>query len=201
MKGRKLVGAVLIATAALILTVGTGTAAATTICPTNESTCSSPNPAGTKYSATLKSGSELTFASGFSTIKCKVSAIGLEQSNAGGGSGVPVVGRITSLSYGECGTATFTVLSVGSGQLNWTSGVSGSLTGDGTLFEILVGTTRCFYGGQITAGFTVTGGAPATAKETNVGLIRETGSSALCANPAKLNSEYVFGQNAYVAQS
>lgn len=205
MKSLKMLGLAAVAAAALMAFIGAGSASATTLCSTNPGegggACGSVNPAGTTYTGSLKSGSEATLAAGFSTIKCKTSAVTLEQTNAGGGAGTPVAGKINSLSFGECGTATVNVLSVGSGNLNWTEKVSGSLTGEGTNVEIVVGTTKCFYGGAITSGLTVTGGAPATGKATNVALTRESGSSALCANPSKWNAEYVFGQTAYVANS
>ncbi|HEX3363225.1 MAG TPA: hypothetical protein VHS74_19675 [Solirubrobacterales bacterium] len=198
--GKLIVSAVL-AAVVLSVMVGVRTASATRICPTNESACSSPNPTGTKYTATLKSGSEATFNAGFVTIKCTASSVGLEQTNAGGGAGTPITGELTSLSFTGCGSNVFHVLALGYGQVAWTSGVDGSLTGSGTRWEEVFGSTKCFYGGEITSGFTVTGGAPASGKATAVSLVKEAGSNSLCATTAKWSAEYVFGQTAYVTES
>jgi hypothetical protein len=203
MKQLKLLGLAVIAAAALTALLGAGSASATVICSSNTTPCGAKNPSGTTYTASLTSGTEATLAAGFSTIKCTESSVGLKQTSEGSSS-TAVTGSITALSFGGC-NATVNVLSLGSGNVAWTSGtMNGSLTGSGTKVEIVAGTTKCFYGGEITEGLTVEGGAPATATAKEVKLARETGSSALCANPSKWNAKYTFnGANstAYVAQS
>jgi hypothetical protein len=203
MKSLKMLGLAVVAAAALMAVIGAGSASATRICSVNtSSSCASPNPTGTTYTATLKSGTEATLNAGFATIKCTGSSVGLEQTNAGGGAGTPVTGKITSLSFTPCASGnTVNVLALGTGSVAWTSEFNGSLTGTGTKVETLVGSTKCFYGGEIASGLTVTGGAPASGKATAVSLTRETGSNSLCAATAKWNAEYVFGQTAYVTNS
>ncbi|HEX3363221.1 MAG TPA: hypothetical protein VHS74_19655 [Solirubrobacterales bacterium] len=202
MKSLKMLGLAVVAAAALMAVIGAGSASATRICSVNtSSSCASPNPTGTQYTATLKSGTEATLNAGFATIRCTASSVGLEQTNAGGGAGTPVAGTITSLSFSSCGTNTVNVLALGSGSVAWTSEFNGSLTGSGTRVETVVGSTKCFYGGEITTGLTVTGGAPASGKATAVSLAKEAGSNSLCAATAKWNAEYVFGQTAYVTNS
>jgi hypothetical protein len=210
MKHLKMLMLVAVATGALMALFGVGTAAAaeehgTTICKEELTPCPAAKhyPAGTVYHFSLKEGTEATLAAGFSEIKCKESKVTLEQTNTGGKEGESVTGNITALSFGNC-NATVNVLSLGSGKVTWKEAFSGSLTGSGTKVEIVAGTTKCFYGGEITEGLNVKGGAPATATATNVKLARETGSSALCANPSKWNASYVANttnQNAWVSHS
>jgi hypothetical protein len=206
MRHLKMLGVAALMAAALTAVIGAGTASATTLCKENVSACptASMYSTGSTFHATLKTSTTATLAAGFSTISCTESTVHIITSSTGGSSGTPVTGTIAGLSFGSCGTATVKVLKLGSGAVNWTSGVSGNLTGSGTEVEIAVGTTKCFYGGEIKSGLTVTGGAPATGKATNVELVRQTGSSALCANPAKWNAEYVFDgetSKAYVTNS
>lgn len=203
MKYVKMLGLAVVAAAALMAFVGAGTASADRICSQNQTPCEAANvnPAGTTYSATLKEGTEATLAAGFSTVKCKESSVGLEQTSAGGGAGVAVEGKITALSFGNCNVTAVNVLTLGTGQVSYTSEMNGSITGKGTEVEVVAGSTKCFYGGSITEGLAVNGGSPATGKATNVKLTREAGSSALCANPSKWNAEYVFAQTAYGTES
>jgi hypothetical protein len=203
MKSLKMLGLAVVVAAALMAVIGAGSASATVICKNSSSPCTSSYASGTKYTGALKSGTEATLAAGFSTIKCTASTVGLEQTSAGGGAGVAVNGSITSLAFSGC-NATVNVTALGSGNVAWTSGSSGSLTGSGTNVEIVGGTTHCFYGGSITSGLTVAGGSPATASAVNVSLERQAGSGALCANPSKWNAAYEFnGENstAFVSNS
>lgn len=202
MKHVKMLGLAAAAAAALMAIVGAGSASADRLCSQNQTPCEAANvmPAGTIYTATLKEGTEMKWSAGFSNIRCTSSSVELEQTSAGGGAGVGVEYKVKSLSFGGC-NSTFNVIALGAGRISYTSEMSGSIAGSGTRLEIVAGTTKCFYGGEITEGLNVTGGAPATAMVINVKLARETGSSALCANPAKWNAEYVFGQTAYIAES
>lgn len=181
--------AVALVASALILVAGVGRASATVLCGTNTSPCTSIYPTGTETHSMLKSGTKAKLSAGFAVIECGAASTNIRTTSAGG-TGSPVNGVIAGLSFSECGS-TVKVLSLGSGSLTWTSGVSGSLTESGTRVEIVVGATKCIYGGEITSGFTLTGGAPATMSASNVAISKEAG-GVLCANPARYTAEYTL---------
>lgn len=192
MRHLKVLVLLVFAAGALGAWIGPSTAAASRLCDEAVTPCPSPNMSGATYTASLKAGTEAAFAAGFSTIKCKESSLDVEQTNAGGGSGVAISGTLKGLSFGNCNGGNAIVKATALGSLNtaWTAGFSGSITGTGTKIEIISGTTKCFYGGSISSGLVLGGGSPAIVTATNVELARETGSSALCANPAKLSLTY-----------
>jgi hypothetical protein len=207
MKFLKMLGLAAIVGAALMVVVGPASASAaesgTTICKTNTTPCpaASHYTTGQTYKASLTPATEATLAAGFSTIKCTGSSVELEQTGTGGAA-AEVPGSIKALSFSGC-NATVTVKTLGSGNVSHTAAtMNGSLTGSGTEVEIVLGSTKCFYGGTIKSGLTVEGGAPATATASNAEFTRLTGSSALCANPAKWNAMYQFegtSSTAYVS--
>jgi hypothetical protein len=201
LKSLKLLGMSVVAVAALAAWLGAGSASATVLCKNSTSPCTSKYGSGTSYTATLSSGTELTFAMGFSTAKCTGSSVGFEQTG-NGGLGVTVPLKVTALSYSGC-NGSVNVTALGSGNVAWTSGSTGSITGSGTDIEIVLGMT-CFYGGSITAGLTANGSATATITGVNVAMERQAGSSALCANPAKWSAKYALtaaGSGLWVASS
>jgi hypothetical protein len=191
MKSAKILGLVAITAIAVAATacVGVPSASATVFCKNKVSPCTSQYGTSTNYSASLAPGTELTIAVGFGTVKCTGSSMSLDQSSSGGGGGTPVSVLETSLSFSGC-NASLNTYSLGNGSVSWTYGTNGDYVGLGSGVEIQAGTTRCYYGGAILSGFTLTGGAPASVSLTNVETVRQAGSSALCANPAKWNANY-----------
>jgi hypothetical protein len=173
-----------------------------TLCKSNTTPCSSPYPVGTVFSSQLSS-SLATLAAGFSTVKCTESAAQMEVTSTGGLSELATA-KISGLSFAGC-NATVTVLAKGSASVSRVPGtVNGNLGESGTEVEIVGGTTKCFYGGEITSGLVLEGGAPSTVSATKVPLTKEAGSGALCANPSKFTAQYTLtGENStlYVSET
>jgi hypothetical protein len=194
MKHRTLIESVVIAAASLTMLLSASFASAnTTMCKTALETCPATGhyTAGTIYHYSLSPGTEMAFNSGFVTFRCTESSATLEQTSTGGGSGSEANVRVAlkALSFGNC-FGTFTVKKLGTGEIAWTSGSNGNITGSGTELEVIWGSTKCFYGGSIPAGLTLEGASSARLKAVNIELTREAGSSALCANPSKINASY-----------
>jgi hypothetical protein len=202
MKYLKMLG--LAAIAALALTAfGAGSAsAATHLCSTNTSPCTGTiYGAGTKLTATLKTGTSAVLTSSPFTIICSSSAISGELTTATNAAG-NVTGSITSITFTRCtdqngGSCTFeaanlpwhievtteTPKSNGNGRVHMRSGGEGS---PATTF-ICGSFLSCTVGTQL-ATLGITGGSPAALKATE--LNQELISGFLCPSSAKWDAEY-----------
>jgi hypothetical protein len=182
---------------ALLAIAGTASAAEgeTTLCKAKEGTeaaptCSTANmyPPGTVIAAKLKSA-EAKLEAGIATVKCTESAVGGETKTT-----ETPKGPITTLTFGKCNFVV-TPLPVGGpyGELtvHHSTGWNGILTAEGVKVEVVIsGSIKCFYGGTITTGLTLIGGAPAVVKAINAPIPRLAGSSTSCASTALWNAEY-----------
>jgi hypothetical protein len=160
------------------------------LCQSSTVPCPSSYPTGTPLSAKLSS-SQATLAAGFSTIKCNESLASM-QVTAAGGVFEAATTKLTSLAFGSCNAAV-SVLSSGSASIRTIPGTAdGNLIESGTEIEVQLGTTKCFYGGEVSSGLVLEAGAPATLTAINAPLTREPGSSLLCAPQAKFGAKYTF---------
>jgi hypothetical protein len=187
MKHLKFLAVAIVATTAMAAMVGAGTASAaeTTLCKTGESPCpeASVYPAGTTVKMSLKTGTKLKMAYGFFTFECSGSEIESKITSA-----TNPEGAISKLNYTGCNDEETKVLKLGSLSFGWTTGVNGSLNTSG--FEV---TGRefgevCVWGGVLSAGVEVKGGAPASIAM-NASVPRVSGSF-LCGNPATWTAGY-----------
>ena len=196
MKSLKILGLAVVAAAALTAFVGPASALAaesgTTLCSVNETPCKAANhyATGTAVSASLSSA-KATLAAGFATIECSKSTVGITTTSTGSAT-EEVKGNITSLTFGEC-NCEVTVLKNGTGSINHTTEMNGTLKAEGVEVEVVCPAATCFYGGTVT-GIVVKGGAPATATATNTIITRLGGSNAACAKEAKWNATYTVSE-------
>lgn len=184
MKIMKMLGLAAIAAAALMAFVGAGTASAgTVLCKTTTLPCKEDYPAGTTIHAELATG-HATLKAGFANITCKKSTVQGKTETT-----TTPEGKISKLTFEECGEAKVVVLNPGRLQIHHTGGHVGNLTVSETEVTVSVGGVSCTYGGTITSGLTVTGGSPASmiANEAN---IPKVAGGFLCANPAKWTAHY-----------
>jgi len=168
MKHLKMFATVAILAAALLASVGSGSALAnkTTLCSTNTNPCTGTTyPVGTVIKSQLVG--EAVFITGFATIKCKkVSGEGqLQEFTA---SGTPR-GKITATPFGECGECTLTLTSYGtleiSTETSGTSNGNGTQTGSNTRLTANCSGISCIFGtAESTTLGKVTGGNPAIFK-------------------------------------
>ncbi len=187
MKFMKVLGLAAIAAAALMAFVGAGTASAapndTVLCKTTTLPCTGHYPVGTTIHAELATGTA-TLKAGFATITCKKSTVQGKTATT-----TTPEGNIEVLTFTECGEAKVVVLKKGKLQIHHTGGHVGNLTVSGVEVTVEVGGVSCTYGGTISTGLTVTGGAPAS-MVANEASIPKVAGGFLCANPSKWTAHY-----------
>jgi hypothetical protein len=154
---------------------------------------------GTAINAKLKTGTTSVLDAGFAVIKCEEAGIAGEIENPGG-SGEPVVAKVSSLSFCAC-SCKVSVLKNGRLIGRWTSGNNGSLTLQG--FEIAsdCGGKECTFAGDITEGITLEGSSAALIKAKEAPVPKKSGIEE-CKNP-KWTAEFEMTspKNLYVKQS
>ena len=194
MKHLKILGHGVIAALALTAMFGAGTASATRLCAVNTSPC----PAGSTYGkgtaikAQLVPGTTSVVTSGFVTVICTESTISGKTTSAGGGSGTPVTGSISSVTWKGCKTSSGGSCTASALNTPWSASVTGS-GGNGTMsISNAAGkftcTVTCEYEAK-SASVSVSGGSPATIKASNVGFSR-IGGSFLCSSSASWSAQY-----------
>jgi hypothetical protein len=180
MKHIKMLGLAVMALAAFMALAGNASAAALT------------SPAGTEYTGELNATatSSLLLKAGFANITCTSSTVkGKVETNGATTAG----GKISTLSFSNCGSAVVTTFKTGSLEIVSAGGGKGTVKGSGS--EVTVGIpafgVTCDYGttASTTLG-TLTGGTTATMTiSANLPLISATGSFG-CASPAAWSGTY-----------
>lgn len=191
MKYVKMLGLAAVAAAALMAFVGAGTASAeTTLCKVTETPCSSTNmyPVGTEIKSSLVAGTKavLTPAGELPTIECEASAVEGKTETT-----TTPEGKISTLSFTKCNQTVETV-ETGKLQIHYDAEHNGTLTASGVRVRVkaLFGALSCDFGGEVNAGLTVTGGAPAKVDATaTIPMIQKTG-SINCPESAVWHAEY-----------
>jgi len=200
MKQLKILGLAVVAAAALMAFVGTGTASATftSLCKAPTTTeaglpiCEGEHlyPAQTRIHAELQVGSKLNIATAFGNIECNKSTLEAftEQKTE-----IPLGANVTAFTFGECNGI---VQTIKNGTLDielidlpeWTH--NGTLTFTGTEVTIEKAGLHCIYSPGDTG--TLTGGVMATIDL--VGTWPRTGgrSGALCGPNANVTGFYTF---------
>jgi hypothetical protein len=191
MKHLKTLGLAAIAAAALMASLGTGTASATVLCSTTAEPCPAGQawPAGTALDLSLEAGSSLLWqdTSGNTLETCINVTLTSEITGAGSGTST-VKAKNKSLTWNECTWADKTIV-LGGLELHKISGTSnGTLTASEEISWTFNDTWAgsCIYGW--TSGNhigTLTEGKPATLDLNSV-IQRLSGSSFLCASTAHL---------------
>ena len=194
MKHLKMLGLCLAVALAAMALVGVGTASATRLCAVNSSPCpaASTYGKGTAIKAQLVPGTTSVVSSGFVTVVCTESTMSGKTTSAGGGSGTPVTGSISSVTWKGCKTTSGGSCTASALNTPWSASVSGS-GGNGTMsisgaagkFTCSV---TCEYEAK-SASVSVSGGNPARIKASNVGFSR-IGGSFLCSSSASWSAEY-----------
>jgi hypothetical protein len=201
MKYVKMLGLAAVAAAALMAFIGAGTASATVLCSATETPCSAANKWGLVHIHLSSEGSTIlkeTGAGGETLDTCKSSTLTGDITNAGG-SGVPVTGNVTALTWSEC-TWTTTTNTLGKisidGPLTGTS--NGTVTADAPI-EVTISIPffgSCVYG--VKAGVslgTLTEGKPATV-DANAVAEKLSGSSITCPATANWTGSYTVTEPA-----
>jgi hypothetical protein len=169
---------------ALIALAATGSASATVICKTKASPCGSPYTKGTVFKSVLTPGTKAVFKAGFMTIECTEGSGSVEMTSNGGATET-VKGNTKTLSFGGC-NAEFKVLKTGTGEIHWTSGTNGTFTAEGMEVTGSALGVDCVYGGKISSGITLNGGAsPTITINAKVPLIS---GGFLCSNPGTMTA-------------
>lgn len=194
MRNMKLFGLCICCALAALAVIGAGTASATKLCSVNSSPCPAGNTygKGTGIKAQLVAGGKSVMSSGFVTITCTSSTMSGKTTSDGGGSGVPVTGEISSVTWKNCtsGLGSCTASATGT---PWPAEVNGS-GGSGTMSiskaggKFTCGGTTCEYEAS-KASVSVSGGSPATVKASSISFTK-TGGSFLCSSSASWTSTY-----------
>jgi hypothetical protein len=215
MRHLKTMGVAVIAVFALVAFAGATTASATRLCATNTTPCSSIYT-HTNFHSTLATGQPavLTTSGGIinPTLSCTTSTVSVTNTNAGGGAGVPVAGKLTSLSFSGCtsvnpagcsSTATIGSLASATGTIAYTSGMNGTLrlTPPTVSFScpILGSPVTCTFGGSGTVDATVTGGTRAVIDVRNQNIASTGGFG--CPNASTWNATYHTSNTLYISNS
>lgn len=170
--------------AVAVMLVGAGSAAATVVCKTNTSPCSSPYLKGTVFQSELTPGTKAVFKAGFFTFEC-TEGHGSVETTTNGSATETVKGITKTLSFGGC-NGEFLVLKTGTGEIHWTSKTNGTFTSEGTQVTGASLGVSCVYGGTITSGITLNGGEkPTISINAKVPLIS---GGFLCANPGTMTA-------------
>lgn len=173
----KLLGAAVAALLLVVALAGAAPASATRLCRTNTAPCTNVY-IHTEFHADLLGGttSVMTTSGGIvnPTLTCTITTLRITNTNAGGGEGVPVAVRLTSLSFTGCTSTSPTgcesqgtvgSLAASSGTITHTTGVNGTLrfAVPPITFScpILGSTATCHFSATDLIDGTVTGGQPA----------------------------------------
>jgi hypothetical protein len=217
MRHLKILGIAVIAAFSLVAFVGATTASATRLCSTNTTPCGNVYANDTVFTTHLKTGTNavLTTSGGVinPTLTCNTSTVGVTNSNQGGGAGVAVLGRLTSLSFTGCSSvsptgcsssATVGSLTGATGAIKYTSGMNGTLQLTPPLvgFHCPVGPNivLCTFGGSGTVDGTITGGNPAIVHIVNQS-IATSGGTLGCPTASTWNAQYQTTVPLYIADS
>jgi hypothetical protein len=215
MRHLKVMGVAAIAAFALIAFAGATTASATRLCATNTTPCGSIY-SHTTFHSTLATGQPavLTTSGGIinPTLSCNTSTVSVTNTNAGGGEGVDVAGKLTALSFSGCTStnpagcstsATIGSLAGSTGTVAYTSGMNGTLrlTPPTVSFScpILGSPVTCTFGGSGTVDATITGGAPAVVDVRNQNIASIGGFG--CPNASTWNATYHMTHTLFVSTS
>jgi hypothetical protein len=193
----KMLGLAVIAAAALMVLVGTGTASATVLCKvavnTTTGVCAERYPKETELAAELNNGATepMELETEFMTIKCEASTLSGKTENEGN-STTTVKVALASVTFSKC-NCTVAVLKTGIFEIHWISGTdNGTLTSSGTEITVncstVFGLVHCIYVTNNTDLGTLTGGSNAVM--TDVASLPRVTTNALCANLANLKSKY-----------
>lgn len=190
MKHLKTLGLSVIAVAALMALIGTGTASATVICKNNLNTekCSEPYPVGTEGTASLQESAKLEDTSGNTLDTCTGSTVTGKLKSQG--SGEPALSELTALTWSGC-TFTTKTLSPGSGELTWIKGTdNGTLVTRATEVTINISGFSCTYGtgSGIDMG-TTAGGNPGSL--TISVIIPKTSGGFICPSSVRFSAKYI----------
>jgi hypothetical protein len=194
MRYLKMLGLCLAAALALSALLGAGTASATKLCSVNTAPCPAGNTygKGTAIKAQLVPGTTSVVSSGFVTVVCTESTMTGKTTSDGGGTGVPVTGSISSVTWKGCKTTSGSACTASALNTPWGaslsgSGGSGTMTVTGAAGKFTCSVT-CEYEAK-SASVSVSGGNPATIKANSVGFSR-IGGSFLCSSSASWSAEY-----------
>ena len=160
------------------------------------------SPSGTPYTSTIKAASEGTTTLHNSSlgvsVSCKKSTVeGKVESH---GTGVTVKGNVSSLTFGECGADTVTVLKTGSLEIHEGQGgnhIDGTLTSVGAEITIKNGATgvSCTYTTGTGTDIGTLTGSGTTGKTATLDIesatIPRTGDSILCGSKGQWTGSYV----------
>jgi hypothetical protein len=203
MRSLKKLGLAVVAAAALMAIVGTGTASATVICKNNLSTtaCSEIYPVGTKGTASLAAGTTalLETTGGELLVTCTGSTISSSIENAGSAA-TTVKSGVSTMNFTGC-NLTVDVLKGGSAELHHIAGTdNGTLTTFNTEVTVMIFGVSCTYGSGtgLDVGITV-GGNPGSMM-LSTAFPRIAGGF-LCPADARFTGKYVATSptNAWVA--
>ena len=185
MKHLKMFGLAVMAAAALMAVVGAGTASATALY--NNGTKLAENA---EISSTLSSTAKLGTTGGETLVTCTSGGVNGTISNAGG-SGVDVVGNITSLTWGGCNHTTNTTAN-GSLSITYTEGMNGTVKGSGSKVTVSILGVSCEYGSNKTELGTATGTTEGEGNATIAinTVVEKVGGSFLCPSDATWQAEY-----------
>jgi hypothetical protein len=194
MKHIKMLGLCLAGALVAMALIGAGTASATRLCAQNTTPCpaGSTYGKGTSIKAQLVPGTTSVVTSGFVTVVCTESTMSGKTTSAGGGSGTPVLGQISSVTWKGCKTTSGSSCTASALNTPWGVSVSGSggngtMTVSGAAGKFTCSVT-CEYEAK-TASVSASGGNPARIKASNVSFSR-IGGSFLCSSSASWSAEY-----------
>jgi len=146
------------------------------------------SPAGTVYTGEIEAtaSSSLLLQAGFANITCTQSTVkGKIESH----SVTVAAGKISSLSFSNCGSSTVDVIQNGELSIASTGGGKGSVNGAGTEVTIAALGVSCVYGTTTNTPLgTLTGGTPA--KLTLTAKLPKISGGFLCADPAAWQGSY-----------
>lgn len=182
----KMLMLVVAATACLMALVGVGSASATVLCKTATSPCGATYGVGTKFNATLKSGTTTTFETGLGSIECSESEMAGEISEAGSKS-LTVKIPLGTYKFSLC-NGLITIIVKPKLILHWKPIFRFSVTLElGIKITLHLGGVACTYGGESNVGESV--GEPTTEIKVN-GTLQKVEGGFLCPTTATWKGEY-----------
>lgn len=161
MKFLKILAVAIAATAAMVASLGMGTASATVLCKTTTTPCGEFLPIGTEVNLSLSSSLTLSETGGKVLTTCGQNPVKTKNANKGNGFETVIL-PIEQLTFGEC-TIKPLLLVRGRFEVHHISGTdNGTLTATATEFTIVLGSSDCVYSaGESTDFGTFVGGNPA----------------------------------------
>jgi hypothetical protein len=220
MKYLKMLGLTVAAAAVVMAFAGAGTASATVLCKTNTTPCAAGQmyEVGQEFHA-VNEGNFL-FKAGFAEVVCEGSTAKGSITATGSSTSTVEVGldettlvvegqnQKVGLQFSKC-AGTFTVENAGKLVIHYKEKMDGTVTTEGTKLKIVQAGVTCFYGskeagakdiGTLTSSL-ATGATPTL--DVSAELVKEAGSSFLCASPAHWEGSYKVDipDGAYVAES